>query len=33
MGCRTAHFADDVDRTLEAMGHAFAHVAAELGTV
>lgn len=28
---RTAHFADDVDRTLEAMGHALARVAAERG--
>ena len=29
----SAHTEDDVDRTLEAMGHAFARVAAELGTV
>jgi glutamate-1-semialdehyde 2,1-aminomutase len=29
----SAHTADDVDHTLEAMGHAFARVATELGTV
>jgi glutamate-1-semialdehyde 2,1-aminomutase len=28
----SAHTQDDVDRTLEAMGHAFARVAAALGT-